>query len=256
MTFRFYTTNLPKISETMLITNFLKVYFRQISSDGSFPLRLLGLAVGLLSFLSIFSYYQFEHSFDSYNEDNQNIYRIERVVQENGTDHRRNGNSYLPQQVDLQIGEIGNIAGLVNTRYERRNFQYPVGTPRFGLTYFAVDEHFFEIFNIKFIEGNPSTALEDPGSIIITRTTRDILFNNESALGKSVFVNNASHLVQGVIEDVPANTHFDFDYLITIDKLFDNPFWDKDRLSTEWDYAPFIFYYIRLQDGASPWRSG
>lgn len=253
LTFRFYTTNLPKISESMLITNFLKVYFRQISSDGSFSLRQLGLAVGLLSFLSIFSYYQFEHSFDSYNVDHKNIYRIERVVQQNGNDHRMNGNSYLlPKYVDLNVPEINDIAGLVNTRYEKLNFQCPVGTPRFGLTYFAVDEHFFEIFNIKFIEGNSSTALKDPGSIIITRTTRDILFNNESALGKSVLVNNASHLVQGVIEDVPANTHFDFDYLITIDKLFENPFWDKERLSTDWSYAPFIFYYIRLQDGASP----
>jgi putative ABC transport system permease protein len=82
----------------------------------------------------------------------------------------------------------------------------------------ATESSFFEIFSFPFVQGNARTALNSPGTIVLTETAANKYFGSENALGKSLKLNfwrfNEPLKVTGVIKDVPLNTHFRFDCLI------------------------------------------
>lgn len=78
-----------------------------------------------------------------------------------------------------------------------------------------VSKEFLTMFEYKFIAGDPQIAFNDPKSIVITQSLGEELFDAADPMGKVVRVNDESDLtVTGIIEDVPGNSSFDFDYLI------------------------------------------
>ncbi|MCF0039349.1 ABC transporter permease [Dyadobacter fanqingshengii] len=76
------------------------------------------------------------------------------------------------------------------------------------------DESFFRIFPTQFIEGDQATALAQPNSVVIDETTARKYFGGESAIGKSVTMNEKLIMqVTGVIADVPSYSHIKFNWL-------------------------------------------
>ena len=70
------------------------------------------------------------------------------------------------------------------------------------------------MFDFPFLEGNPATALNDPYSVVLTRSMAQRLFGNEDPMGKTVKADNALNMtVTGVMKDLPDNTQFQFDWL-------------------------------------------
>ncbi len=83
-----------------------------------------------------------------------------------------------------------------------------------------MDKDFFKIFSHKFIEGNPVTCLDNPGSIVLTRDMAVKIFGKASALGETVNLSADGDLkVTGVVENVPRNSHFHFNYLVSINTI-------------------------------------
>ena len=72
-----------------------------------------------------------------------------------------------------------------------------------------IEPRFFDIFTLQFIEGDPKTALNDAGSIIITESTAQKLFGGEDAIGKAIVQANDPYplIVAGVVKDIPRLTH-------------------------------------------------
>ena len=84
------------------------------------------------------------------------------------------------------------------------------------------------MFDFKFLRGNPKTALEDPGSAVITRTFARKLFGDSVAVGKTIVFDNFVFTVSGILEKLPENSIFDFDMLVSYNlrtKIFPN--WDQ-----------------------------
>ena len=78
-----------------------------------------------------------------------------------------------------------------------------------------VSKEFLTMFEFNYLQGDPEIAFDDPKSIVITRSLQDELFDGQDPMGQVVRVNDKSDLtVTGVIEDVPANSTFQFEYLI------------------------------------------
>jgi putative ABC transport system permease protein len=83
-----------------------------------------------------------------------------------------------------------------------------------------VDPEFFEVFKMKFIEGVPANALKEPNSIVITRRLAKIIFGNETEVaGRPISIFEREYIVSAVVEELPLNTHFTFDFLL---KMEDN----------------------------------
>ncbi len=250
---RFLTAKLFSLPSFNVIHNYAKVYFRSNKKQlPTYFFHIISLAVGLASFIATLSFYQFEYSYDTYHPEYENTYRLERIINDTNIEKRKNGCSLVLEQYLREYApEIKNHTTLLNTRHSTHNIQYPAGTPKNNLTYLVSDSQFFNVFGIELTEGNDKTALSGKNSLIITEETRKNLFGDENGLGKAVLINGQEHIVSGVTENVPKNTHFYFDYLIHRDLYFSSGFWHQDELTTVWNEADFILYYFQLDESAS-----
>lgn len=82
-----------------------------------------------------------------------------------------------------------------------------------------MDQALLEIWGLKMLQGDPERALDEPNSLVITKSKADKFFPGENALGKIMIINNdiaKPRKITGVIEDFPANFHVRFDYLMTL----------------------------------------
>jgi putative ABC transport system permease protein len=86
---------------------------------------------------------------------------------------------------------------------------------------FYADRSVFDVFTFPMIKGDPKTALEAPGSVVITESIALKYFGDEDPLGKTLRMNNQEdHPVTGVIADVLKNSHFTFNMLLSFETLY------------------------------------
>ncbi len=103
---------------------------------------------------------------------------------------------------------------------------------------FATDSAVFEIFNYEFIEGNPTTALHDPNSLVLTKDLAIKYFGTTNALGETLETENEVYKITGVIENVPKNSHFTFEGLISVNSL------NERRQAGSWgNFGVYTFLY-------------
>src|SRR6185312_8988545 len=107
-----------------------------------------------------------------------------------------------------------------------------------------VDPNFFSIFTLPLLEGNAATALQQPNSIIISKEIAKKYFGNEDPLGKTLSFpdNHAVFKVTGLIDKVPASSHFHFDLFASMTGL-------DEAKSDSWMGSNF-FTYLLLKKGA------
>jgi putative ABC transport system permease protein len=114
--------------------------------------------------------------------------------------------------------------------------------------YYA-DSTFFDIFSFQLKEGNPKEVLKDPYSIVMTEASA-IRYFGEEALhkgtipGQLIQSGEDTYKVTGIIENVPHNSHFDFDLLVSMST---NP----DALSPIWLNMSY-YTYVKLQESTQP----
>jgi putative ABC transport system permease protein len=111
---------------------------------------------------------------------------------------------------------------------------------------YRADSNILKIFTYKFLEGNSATALSKPQSVVISRSMEKKYFGEEQALGKTIEIgegDNKAFAVTGVIEDIPEQSHFHFDFIISLPS-------NSAQLNTNW--ANYFWYtYIKLKPGTS-----
>ncbi|HEX5170478.1 MAG TPA: FtsX-like permease family protein, partial [Cyclobacteriaceae bacterium] len=110
-----------------------------------------------------------------------------------------------------------------------------------------VDSTFLDVFTYQSIQGNLSTALDNPSSVVITKRIAEKYFGkDEDPIGKVLKVSggwsDGDYEVSAVI-DVPENSHFQFDFLFPIHKLLTNNQYTHDN---GWGWYNFITY-VELQ---------
>ena len=112
------------------------------------------------------------------------------------------------------------------------------------------DSTVFDIFTFPFIEGDPETALDNPGTIVITESTAKRYFGEEQAIGKVLRVEEGLNFeVTGVIKDLPTQSHFKIDLLGSLNTL--RQFNRNGQLPQTWIQND-CWTYIKLHDGINP----
>ncbi len=82
------------------------------------------------------------------------------------------------------------------------------------------DSTLFDVFTLPMIDGDAHTALSQPNSLVITESTARKYFNTTQVVGKNLIINDTSHyLVTGVIRDIPAQSHFNYDFFVPLSQL-------------------------------------
>jgi len=212
-----------------MLRNYFKVAWRNLFRNKSFSLtNLLGLSIGMTCTIFIFLWVQDELTYDKFHSNYNNIYKIIANRDFNNqvfTDE----NMVLPLAKTLQerLPQIKN-AVVTTHRQPRVLTNDDLKLKKQGYT---VSEHFFELFTWNFIEGNAATAIADPSSIVLTKSTAKALFGNEKAINKVLKVaNDETAKVSAIVDDPPGNSSFQFDYLMPFN--YSDP--AVKRSMTEW----------------------
>ena len=236
-----------KLNNYGILSSFFKVGLRNIFLKNSLSsFKLLGLAIGTGSFIVIQSYIGYQQNFDKFHEDYSSIYRIDYELS-----HKGNQLAYsatTPPTIAPFIAS--NIPGV--EEYVRIQ-HFPDLVIRFGQAIFRedkvliVDPSFLKVFNYSVIEGNPATALNERGSMMISRSARKKYFGEASPINKPISIDGyKDYVVTGVFEDPPKNSHLDFDILLSFETA---KWWYEGETETDWTSRAY-HSYLKLEDQA------
>jgi putative ABC transport system permease protein len=215
-----------------MFKNYIKIAFRNLQKNKVFSLvNIAGLTIGLAAFWLIALYVADELSFDRYHENANQIYRVVQHANWDGGKFDLTGTSapfapalkndfpQIQETVRFDI-EGGGIISYNNKHLQVNDIMF-------------TDPSAFAVFTWHFLAGDPKTALTKPQSIVLTKTLATKIFGNPAlALNKTIsFENNYPNLVTGVIDDVPANSHFTFSALRSLPENYTED-WQNFHLYT------------------------
>ncbi len=211
-------------------------------------ITLSGLVIGITCFILISFYVRYEFSYDRFHEDHQDIYR---VLADTGEVYR--GKSQVAVTPAPLAGvmkdaypEVLSAAKVMDTSVTMKYRDVRLAE---SVIYYA-DPAFFNIFNFPFLSGNPATALAEPNSLLISRDMAEKYFGRSDPFGETISVDGNDYKVTGVLENVPGNTHFRFDYLASFSSLVESRGQDRIYRWNNWTY----YTYVKLHGEAS-WLS-
>jgi len=228
-----------------MFKNYFKIALRYLYKNRLYSfLNIFGLALGIAAFVIISLYVSYERSYDKFDGSDQ-VFRIYMDYME--------GENFIPGDaqtynltgptLEKEFPEITEQVRLY--RLEKVTFvngekiiQQPNGS--------LADASYFKIFGNKLIAGNLSD-FERPNTIVLTKTLAGKLFGNEIAVGKNLSVfdgSGTSMEVVGIINDIPQNTHFKTNYLISYSTIHN---WEAmgNQGKPNWNQNNF-FTYVKV----------
>jgi putative ABC transport system permease protein len=190
---------------------------RQLQKNKGFTLlNILGLTLGLTTFICITLYVVDELRYDRYNLHAGRIYRV-------------NSDMKLNDHISYMADAAPPVAGTLKAHYPEVQAAVrllPQGGSRFLKGTRAIredrivvcDPGIFEVFTLPMIAGNPATALEAPNTLVITETTAKKYFGSTNVLGRTLvdIDDSINYTVTGVIRDMPAQSSFHYDLFRTM----------------------------------------
>jgi putative ABC transport system permease protein len=199
-----------------MLQHYLKLGFRNLVKNKNHAIiNITGLAVAIGAVLLMALYVQFELTYDNKLAKKANMYRVVQVDKEDNATGLAKITGMLGPAAGRELPGVKSFARI----------SWAAG-PMFGVgetkayenNGLFVDSNFFDVFNYRIIEGNPSTMLSTPNSVVLTPNLVTKYFGEAPAIGKTITINNQDQVVvTGVVEPVQQNTHFNFTFLFPIE---------------------------------------
>jgi putative ABC transport system permease protein len=236
-----------KIQEVML-RNIFKIAFRNLIKDRFYSLiNILGLAIGISASMLILLYITDELSYDRFHKDSERIYRVitKARMSEDEIMHIAVSSAPMADGLIRHIPEVETVTR-INPAVMIFNHE---GEVYKELNLYYADSTFFDVFSFQLREGNKGEVLRDPYSIVMTEKSAIRYFGEEalkqgSVVGQLIISGEDTYKVTGIVENVPHNSHFDFDFLVSMST---NP----DALNPIWLNMGY-YTYIKLREGVYP----
>jgi len=228
-----------------MIKNYIKTAFRSLKKNKGFTaINVLGLALGLATCLLIVFYVFDEWSYDSYNVKADRIYRVNNDIKFAG-----NTKSYATVAAIAASAMKNSFPEVQETvRFlDRGGFNVKKdGQNIYEEHMINADPTIFAVFTLPMLNGDPATALKEPHSVVITESTAKKYFNRTNVVGQVLTFNDtAFYKVTGVIKDIPAQSHFNFDFFISMSTL-------PESRANNWLFGNNFNTYLLLKPGADP----
>lgn len=219
--------------------------------------NIIGLGIGLASYVLINQYIAFEKSFDLTHPQQESIYRVTSQKTQNGEAQNRRAQVpvILKETLLADVPEIEAAfrihpldAKKVTLRRDTEN----------GDRIDIIEHHvyhgesaFFSLLDFKLLNGNKDNVLDDPYTVVLSKSLSEKMFGADNPVGKSIRIIedfDQVYKVTGVMEDLPSNTHFKMNLLISFESFrAQHPNWRW----TAWDWD-YFFTYIKVRPGIDP----
>ena len=237
-----------------MFKNYLKTSLRFLSKNKTYSfINIFGLALGTLCCVYIILYVADQYSYDKYQKNPENIYRIVSALDLAGDKHN-NGTASPPiaPAMKKDFGEVVQYTRVVPT----------LGVVKHLLTYkeksvyeadvLYADSTFFDIFSYHFIYGNPATALKEPFSLVIMKTLSTKLFGNEDPTGKTISIENGygkeNFKITAVIDESLGKTHIKTNMFISMNSGGMGGYTYKND---SWAGNNYTYSYLKLRPDAN-----
>ncbi len=207
-----------------MLRNMFKIAWRNAIRQKQFTLlNVLGLSIGITACLLIGLYVQDEMSYDKFHEKGDRIYRINQsMIWGDWNDQFASTGPNLAVALKTDIPEFEEVTRLHESGDQIVTYRPNQGAPRTfnEQQFYIAEENFFDIFSFNLLAGDPKNALEQPSSIVITQEMAMKYFDDQDAMGKTLEVrqgqNTLPFTVTGIVEEVPVNSHIQFDMLASM----------------------------------------
>jgi putative ABC transport system permease protein len=231
-----------------MLRNYLKTAFRNLWRNKGFSaINILGLAIGLATCLLILIYVADELSFDRYNLNADRVYRIDNDVKFGGSSMSLAvapapaGPTFLRDypEVEKEVRFRNNGGRLVKKGNQNIKEESMI----------LADSTLFEVFTLPMIAGDPHTALKDAHTVVITERMAEKYFDATPAMmstvvGRTLMINDSiPYKVTGVIRNIPTNSHFHFDFFLSLTESE-----EAKRTDDAWLSGNFQTYILLRKD--------
>ena len=234
-----------------MLYNYLNIALRNLLKNRVHTfINVFGLSFGIASVFLISIYINHELSYDKFHHQPEDLYRI--------TWEDDNPQTRTPHPMALAlVNDFPEVESAVSlsplwaaglTR-ETHSLRHPQKQERYDESnILSVDTTFFKVFDFPILKGDPKTALKKLNGILISESMARKYFGSEDPIGKHLAVDSASDLVEvvAVFKDVPPNSHFHFDFLVSY--LREKSFDPESKYYSWGDFGHFN--YVRLKHGA------
>jgi len=227
----------------VMLRNYVIISLRDIRNNSFYAMiKIFGLGVGIACSLLVFLFVRDELSYDRFHSQADRIFRVAEKVKtptgENTIPYTKAG---IGTKLREDYPEVRNAVQFVR----RQEFIAVDLDTRVDATSVYADPSFFEIFSFPLLRGDRATALRDPNSALLTESLAKKLVGDDDPIGKTVSAYHGNEKydlrVAGVLKDVPANSHFRFDFVGSLDHIW--------RRAGE-DSHGIVHTYIQLARGA------
>ncbi len=243
----------PKI-RTQITTNYMfksysKTAIRNLLRSRLFSvINIIGLAISMSVGLLVINIIIDQTSFDNFHTRGDRIYRV--ITESHYMDF---GASYLATSPTPLAEGLENFSGIERVVKLRRYFNFDVATDerKLPMEGHYADENFLSVFSFKLQQGNPETALKKPFSLILASKAAKKLFGDGEAVGQNVTVGPYGEFsITGILEDIPRNSHMQFEMLASFSTLPILEAQDKlHKTTTNWfDYTSNYNYLLLNED--------
>jgi putative ABC transport system permease protein len=248
-----FIPEVPYQNQITMILNYLKVALRSIFRNKlTSIINIAGLALALTCALLITFYVVDELSYDRHHPNAERLYRVTRYFyDQDGNASLRLANVAPPIGMLMRndFPEIENLFRMLplNTTVtlreegnEDKSFREP--------NIYISEPEIFEILDVNLLEGNQATALENPGTLVLSEEMAEKYFGTTQVQGKTLEVFGFPVQVTGVFKSFKPQTHFHPDFLIAFSTLNDSTIYGRRRLETNWGNNSFGTYLL-LREG-------
>jgi putative ABC transport system permease protein len=233
-----------------MLKSYLRIAIRNVLKSKIFSvINVLGLGMGLAACLLIFEFVSYELSYDTFHEKLDRTYRITNDRFQNGK-LIQHGTIMYPTIGPTMAKDFPEVeeytrlmpGGNLNVRISDKNFR--------GDNCHFADERFFSVFSFRVLAGERDTFLKNPYTAVLTIRTAERYFgrsnNYHSFIGKVFYwgMDETPYVVKGICENIPSNSHIQFDALISYATLI-RP--EDQGADNSWTWSDMRHYLVLKQ---------
>ena len=220
-----------------MIRNYIKTAWRSLLKHSYFTaIHILGLGIGFVAVFFIVLFIRDELSYDRFHANIDDLYRLNfygKMGEQEAHTSQVPGpagpfyQSLFPEvEAACRIKTAGDFSVQAGEKaYRESKVAY-------------ADSSLFRLFTFAIREGSASGALHRPGQVIINSTTAKKYFGSGSALGKTLVLDKVkTYTVSAVLEDLPGNSHFQFDFFLPMVE-------NQDSYLENWGNMNYHTYYL------------
>ncbi|MEO1052721.1 MAG: ABC transporter permease [Bacteroidota bacterium] len=228
-----------------MLRHHLKMTLRTLRKQFSFSLiNILGLSVSLACFIVIALYVDYELSYDKFYKDHDRIFRINaRWVSEGGESRYATSPARLAGVMQAEIPEVEAITRVFTWSDFTMRPDNDMNKVFRETNVWLADETFFKVLDYGLLAGDPETALKEPVSVVLPKSTAiryfgQQAFDENNIVGRNLLGGKDAGTpwkITGIMEDQPENSHFQYDFLIstnTMKELADDENWTWNFVHT------------------------